>query len=67
MGATELPEFQPADRLSVEDREHGPGGSLSNEKGNATRDEVEMSRMGKTQELRVRYLPFSSNLSPNAC
>lgn len=53
MGATELPNFRPADQLSIEDREHGADDSLSHEKGNTTRDEVEMSRMGKKQELRV--------------
>lgn len=50
MGATELPNYQHSE---VEIEEHGADDSLSHEKGNTTRDEVEMSRMGKKQELRV--------------
>lgn len=44
MGVTEL---------SIVDREHGSDDSLPREKGNTSRDESEMSRMGKKQELRV--------------
>lgn len=56
MGATELPNLHPAHRLSIDDREHGADDGLSHEKNTTSRDEVEMSRMGKTQELRVRLL-----------
>ncbi|CZT22711.1 uncharacterized protein RCC_08416 [Ramularia collo-cygni] len=65
MGATELPDHQHSDHLSIEDREHGSDGSVSHEKGNTTRDEVEMSRMGKKQELRASgVFSIHSPISP---
>lgn len=52
MGEFEPTQVHAIDRSSFEDREHSHE-SLSHEKGGNTRDEVDMSRMGKKQELRV--------------
>lgn len=69
MGATELPKYQSSDdHVSIDDRGHGAAGSLSHEKGNTSRDEVEMSRMGKKQELRAGspspFTPSSADINP---
>ncbi|SMR44927.1 unnamed protein product [Zymoseptoria tritici ST99CH_3D1] len=54
MGEFEPTQVHAIDRSSFEDREHSHE-SLSHEKGGNTRDEVDMSRMGKKQELRRTF------------
>lgn len=50
--ATPIPDMKPEDGISLEDHQHEVEAAVQ-EKGGTSNDGVEMSRMGKRQELRV--------------
>ena len=62
MSLTAVPEINRDERISVEEMQEEK--TLVQLKGGTREDEREMSRMGKTQELRVRPTPFSDACLP---